>query len=193
MPIKNFSICGIDELPLHASLGATHVLSLLDPGALELDAFDAYGHHERAIFRFHDIIAPEPGYILPTKADMQRILELGQKLMADEAQLHFLVHCHQGVSRSTAVVTSLLAQAHPELEEDKLFAKLREYRLKAWPNSLMIQYADELLGKDGRLLEALARHYAYQIERRPAYERLMNNLGRQKEVQMAYSDQTGSS
>jgi predicted protein tyrosine phosphatase len=186
MPIQQIAICGIDELPMHAGLGATRILSFLDPDLLEIDVFDGFGQHEREIFRFHDIIAPEPGYVLPTMGDMQRILDIGQKLMADEAKHHLLVHCHQGVSRSTAVVTSLLAQAHPELEEDLLFARLREYRMKAWPNSLMIQYADELLGKEGRLLEALARHYAYQIKRRPAYERLMNSLGRQKEVQMAY-------
>src|SRR3546814_17627040 len=47
--------------------------------------------------------------------------------------------------------------AYPEEGEERLFTRLREIRPQAWPNSLMVGYADELLGRGGRLTAALRR------------------------------------
>jgi len=42
------------------------VLSLLEPGTPEIDAFSAYGEHERMTLWFRDIIETEAGKIMPT-------------------------------------------------------------------------------------------------------------------------------
>jgi predicted protein tyrosine phosphatase len=90
-----------------------------------------------------------------------------------------------GVSRSTAAMAILMAQSnHPETE-DWIFSRLLELRPQAWPNSLMVEFADELLGKDGRLISALAQLYAKQLARRPQTEQFMRSLGRLREVEMA--------
>jgi predicted protein tyrosine phosphatase len=80
---------------------------------------------------------------------------------------------------------TLLAQTHPEESEDRLFERLVEIRSQAWPNSRMIEFADGLLSRNGRLVDALRRHYGRQIRRMPRYAQIMRDLGRSREVEMA--------
>jgi predicted protein tyrosine phosphatase len=89
-----------------------------------------------------------------------------------------------GISRSTAAMMTLMAQADAAEDEDALFARLREIRPQAWPNSVMIGFADEQLGRGGRLTQALRRHYAHQLEMQPKYRTWMNDLGRKREIEM---------
>lgn len=79
----------------------------------------------------------------------------------------------------------LLAQANPQWNETEVFISLTILRPNAWPNSLMIAFADELLGRDGRLTTALCKLYAYQLKRDPNARRLLRMGGHGKEVEMA--------
>lgn len=182
------TICGISELPDQSSRSVSHVLSILDPDHPDPEAFQAYDPHHRTILRFHDIIEPIPGMILPEPDHVEAVLRFGDDLArsrGDRAEGHLLVHCHMGVSRSTAAMLTLLAQTHPDEGEERLFERLAEIRPQAWPNSLMVQFADDLLSRGGRLTEALRHHYGRQIERMPHFAQLMRDLGRAREVEMA--------
>lgn len=188
LAISVLTICGIEELPGHEARDVTHVLSLLDPEWPELEAFRRYGAHHRRILHFNDIIEPQPGRIMPTPDDVAAILAFGNELQASKdgrGEGHLLVHCHMGVSRSTAAMLSLLAQSHPDEEEDRLFQRLRDIRPQAWPNSLMVGFADEQLGRRGRLTAALRRHYGLRLRSDPEVGEWMTRLGRQREVEMA--------
>jgi len=188
IPIQMLTVCGISELPDQRGRSVTHVLSILDPDHPDPEAFGAYDPHHRTILRFHDIINPLPGMILPTPQDVESILRFGDDVMKagdGRAEGHLLVHCHMGVSRSTAAMLTLMAQADPDESEDALFERLAEIRPQAWPNSLMVDFADDLLSRRGRLTEALRRHYGRQIRRMPNYVQLMHDLGRSREVEMA--------
>jgi predicted protein tyrosine phosphatase len=179
------TICGIEELTLHGSRGITHVLSILDPDHPEPDAFLAYDRHHRTLLRFHDAIEPAPQTVLPEPEHVQTILRFGTALASEPTEPHLLVHCHAGISRSTAAMAMLMAQRHPELDEDQLFAQIVEIRAKAWPNSRMIGFADHLLGRQGRLMSALGRHYAQQLVRYPHVAAYMRENARAREVEMA--------
>jgi hypothetical protein len=76
-------ICGLDQLDLHSASRVTHVLSILDPGFPEPDAFKAYGPHARTSLRFHDEIEPGPDRILPQANDIETILSLGRTMSED--------------------------------------------------------------------------------------------------------------
>jgi predicted protein tyrosine phosphatase len=182
-------ICGIEELPLHGARGVTHVLSLVDPELAELEAFSQYADHHRVTLRFHDIIEPGPGRTMPTEDHVNDILRFGE-MCADAAPSRrtggLLVHCHMGVSRSTAAMLTLMAQAHPDRDEDHLFGQLRDMRPQAWPNSRMIRFADDALGRGGRLFAGLRRHYGVQLAERPELGRWMVELGRKTEVDLAF-------
>ena len=188
IPVQMLTICGISELPDQRDRSVTHVLSILDPEHPDPEAFEAYDPHHRTILRFHDIIHPIPGMILPAPKDVEAILRFGDEVAdgrAEHAEGHLLVHCHMGVSRSTAAMLTLLAQTHPEETDDSLFARLRQIRPQAWPNSRMIGFADELLGRKGELSKALARHYGHQLKAQPNFKEWMTKLGRTRELEMA--------
>lgn len=186
--ISLLTICGIEELPGHAERKVSHVLSIIDPETPDPEAFGSYAPHQRTILRFHDIIEDRPGMEMPREEHVKQVLAFGEELSNsrnDREDGHLLVHCHMGVSRSTASMAMLMAQAQPDLDEDEIFARLRDIRPIAWPNSVMIGFADNLLGREGRFTRALHRHYAHQIARDPYYIEWMTEIGREREVKMA--------
>jgi predicted protein tyrosine phosphatase len=125
--ISLLTICGLGEVELHHSRGVTHVLSILDPGHPEPDVFRAHDARRRITLRFHDEIEPRPGIDLPQAEHLEAILAFGSLLSEDARErenLHALVHCHAGVSRSTAAMATLLAQLHPEENENDIFARV---------------------------------------------------------------------
>lgn len=183
----HLTICGLTELGAFRQAAVTHVLSILDPGFPEPADFASYGPHKRLTLRFDDIIAPLPGCLLPERHHIEALLEFGKGLAAtvDDPLNRVLVHCHAGISRSTASMMILLAEARPAAAEDDLFAHIREIRPQAWPNSRMIGLADELLGREGRLVAALRRHYSEQIRLRPDIAEMIERVGRGDEIRMA--------
>ena len=188
LSISTLTICGIEELPAHGVRRVSHVLSLLDPDLPEIDTFGTYGEHRRVTLRFHDIIDPAPGKIHPEPEHVGQILQFGESLregMSERVEGHLLVHCHMGISRSTAAMLMLMAQNDAQADEDALFERLRGVRPQAWPNSVMTGFADAQLGRGGRLTEALRRHYGHQLKVQPQYTDWMTRLGRGRELEMA--------
>ncbi len=187
-PISLLTICGISELPDQRERAVTHVLSILDPDHPDPEAFGAYDRHHRTILRFHDIINPRDGWIMPQPEHVEAVLRFGDDVAHGrdgQVEGHLLVHCHMGVSRSTAAMLTLMAQANPGEDEDSLFERLAEIRSQAWPNSCMIAFADDMLSRNGRLVEGLRRHYGRQLQRIPQYRQWMQDLDRGREVEMA--------
>src|SRR5690606_20560255 len=114
-------------------------------------------------------------------------LELGDRLAATPAPgAHVLVHCHMGISRSTAAVVILLAQQNPGAEREA-FAELRRLRPFSWPNSRMIAMADDLLGRGGALIEALHPHRHEALERHPGMADPAVRIGREHELPAGYA------
>jgi len=187
-PRSLLTICGLHELDDHSARSVTHVLSILDPDWPEPEAFFAYDPHHRTTLHFHDAVEPAPNIWLPQVKHVEDILAFGRAFerdRADRPEAHLLIHCHAGISRSTAAMTSLLAQAYPDETEERIFEHLVAIRPQAWPNSLMIGFADDLLGRGGRLKAALQRHYGRRLAARPELSDTMRGLNRAREVEMA--------
>lgn len=183
---SSLTICGLDELADHASRGVTHVLSLMDPGWPEPAAFRAFAPHRRAAYYFHDAIEAAPDIAPPRAADVEAILAFGREIGSDSG--HLLVHCHAGISRSTAAMLMILAQAFDREDEDAVVARLEQTRPQAWPNSLMIGFADQRLARGGRLSEAVRKLHARRLTARPELAEVMRRLGRAREVDRALGD-----
>lgn len=149
------TVCGLDELVAHHQGRVSHVLSILDPDAplpRALRRFDDVRIHW--VLRFHDISQPIADGRLPGKADVEELLSFGAELRAVDASAHVLVHCHAGVSRSTAAAAILLAQHAPGREHEAM-TEVARVRPIANPNARMIELADKLLEREGRLVTAL--------------------------------------
>jgi predicted protein tyrosine phosphatase len=185
-PFK-ISVCGIEELADHCEKGVTHVLSILDPEWPVPGAFGAFGEHARLELRFHDIIEERHAdMIAPQQEHVADLLAFGRDLLAEpNADAYLLVHCHAGVSRSTASMALILAQALPDVSADRILQEVLHSRPQAWPNLRMLELGDAVLGRRGELVAAVAGIYRTQLDRRQYLAEEMRSGGRGREIETA--------
>jgi predicted protein tyrosine phosphatase len=186
------TVCGLEELAGPRAVDATHVLSIMDPGWPEPEALRSFDVHRRLKLRFHDVIDPSPEWIAPERWDVELLLAFGRNLgtvrsdIGEEAiHPHLLVHCHAGVSRSTAAAILLLAQRDPVMPAEDAVLEVVRLRPQAWPNLRMIEFGDELLGRDGEIVSAVVGLYRMALNREPGLVEAMIGNGRGREVAAA--------
>ncbi len=185
LPFK-ITVCGLDELPDHSAVGVSHVLSILDPGWPVPDAFGSFGEHERLELRFNDVIETLPDTIPPRPEHVTQLLAFGRDMLTEPAPgAHLLVHCHAGVSRSTASIILMLAQAQPTEAALSIAQEILRVRPQAWPNLRIIEFGDVALARGGTLVNAAIQIYREQLSRRPELAKLMTEGGRGREVAAA--------
>lgn len=178
------TICGIEELEGHNAAGVSHVLSILDPEWPVPEAFGGFGEHEKLELRFHDVIEDVERLNGPREAHVGQLLRFGRSLIAEPpAHAHLLVHCHAGVSRSTASMTLILAEALPERPASEILDEVLRIRDKAWPNLHIVEMGDAMLGRGGTLVAATHLVYARQLAKRPWLAEEMTRMGRGREVE----------
>jgi predicted protein tyrosine phosphatase len=176
------SICGIEELPPFETRGVTHLLSVLDPDFPEPTSLGLLTPAHRLSLRFHDAIDPKPGEVLVERDHVRQVLDFGRDLPTEPGG-HLLVHCHAGISRSTAFTILMLAQALPDQSAAAIVADIARIRPRAWPNLRIAELGDELLGREGTLVAAVRARHAEVARREPRFVKLMIELGRRREVE----------
>ena len=180
------TVCGLAELNLHSDAKVTHVLSILDPEWPVPEAFGTYGGHAKLELRFHDIIEDHPDQQPPQLHHVEQLLEFGRGLdLEPSTQAHLLVHCHAGVSRSSASMALLVAQAAPGRPAEQIFADILAIRPQIWPNLRIIEMGDKLLGRDGALIAAVPYIYRHHIDKEPRFAQEFRSGGRGREVDAA--------
>jgi len=130
----------------------SHLVSWLSPPAEAPEVIGAFAPRQRLLLESHDVIELTEGFQAPSADDVGRLIAFAREW--DRAR-PMLVHCWAGVSRSTAAafVVACALSARPERE---LAQALRRASPSATPNPLIIRHADELLGRDGRMIQAVA-------------------------------------
>jgi predicted protein tyrosine phosphatase len=98
---------------------------------------------------------------------------------------HLLVHCHAGVSRSSASMALLIAQAMPDRSGDMIFADILRIRPQIWPNLRIVEMGDRTLGRNGDLVAAALGVYRLQIGQNPHLVEQFRSGGRAREVEAA--------
>jgi predicted protein tyrosine phosphatase len=180
------TVCGIDELAGHSETGASHVLSILDPDWPVPEAFGNFGGHKKLELRFHDVIEEDTGMVPPSEDDVARLLAFGRDLMAEPRNdAHLLVHCHAGISRSTASMALVLAQALPAMSAGEVMREIVRIRPKAWPNLRIIEIGDGMLSRNGEIVAAAIEVYRLQLEVLPHLAAIMTLGRRGREVAAA--------
>jgi predicted protein tyrosine phosphatase len=173
-------ICGLQEIDGTLDERVTHVLSILDPGTPEPARFAELPDDQLLRLRFHDVIEEyQPLSEAPQQAHIAAILKFGEE--AARAHHRILIHCHMGVSRSTAAAVMLLAKESGDAEA--AMARVAELRPIAWPNLRMIELADENLALGRSLVHAVRRHHARVLLRRPHLREAFALHGRAREVE----------
>jgi predicted protein tyrosine phosphatase len=95
-----------------------------------------------------DISSPSDGAVLPGEPHVRRLVDFLERWPGDEP---LLLHCHAGISRSTAGALIALSLWQDEFEAARA---LRAAAPHAIPNARIIALADAILGRDGRLVAA---------------------------------------
>ena len=66
-----------------------------------------------------------------------------------------IIHCWAGISRSTASAFTAQCLFQPDRSEDELAQELRAASPVATPNRMIVAAADKLLGREGRMSQAV--------------------------------------
>jgi predicted protein tyrosine phosphatase len=144
-------ICSLGQVSKKTSrFDITHVLSLIDPLGMRV-FLHPYHKVEWKQLKFEDIKDPDDRWA-PNKDHVEQIIDWAKNL-PDRTNL--LVHCFAGVSRSSAsAITIECARNNVKTigELDEIYKYFFEIRPVMYPNDLIIQYADEILGLDGLLI-----------------------------------------
>ena len=111
--------------------------------------------------------------------------EIADEAGAEPAATHLLVHCHAGVSRSTAAAILLFARREPARSAQNVVGQVIRARPRAWPNLRMIEMGDELLGRDGEIVASVRALYRLALDREPWLAEAMIDNGRGREVAAA--------
>jgi predicted protein tyrosine phosphatase len=122
---------------------ATHVVSIRKEGrAFHPPKVDAARHLVLSFEDTHDASHADA----PTAAHIEQAVVFVDAMPADA---RVLVHCLQGLSRSTGLVLGLLAREVSPLRAGYLLHQLRSV---ATPNTLLVKLWDERLGLGGELV-----------------------------------------
>jgi predicted protein tyrosine phosphatase len=150
----------------------THMIRLVDPALPDARlAIAAAAAPETLLLRLNDTSHSDP--LGPTRDHVGRILGFIDGMLADaRGPVRIYVHCHAGVSRSTATAYLALARRRGAGGEADAFAELLSLTVKPWPNRSLIAHADALLDCGGRLLAPLDAYRESYPRRIEAYRRL---------------------
>jgi predicted protein tyrosine phosphatase len=144
-------VCALADLATQArDRRLDGVVSLLSPD-LAAPAFP--GDTPHLIQRFNDIAAPREGLATPGAEGIGALLAFADRLLPDAT---LLVHCWMGISRSPAAAFIIACRRAPEVPELEIALALRDAAPGATPNPLMIQIADDRLGRGGKMRAAIA-------------------------------------
>ncbi len=169
-------ICSLAEV---GSRGAdfSMIISCLDPQASEPECLSKLDRRKREILRFDDLIDHADGKQAPSLENISQLIQVGR---SEHEKL--LIHCHQGISRSTAGAMIILASRYPDRVEE-LSDFVLNSRSCPWPNSLMLELADDELGLGGQLSEQGLKVRAKNATLNPEWVNWLSTTHRRREVE----------
>jgi predicted protein tyrosine phosphatase len=147
-------VCPLSRLAETVSRsGARHVLTLItDPALVVRPAEIPAADH--LVVNIHDICEPAEGMICPSEEHVSAFLGFFGRW---DRRAPVVVHCYAGISRSTAAAFSAYCAVRPDLDEAEIALRRRQRSPEATPNVRIVAVADEILGRQGRMLRAVER------------------------------------
>jgi predicted protein tyrosine phosphatase len=127
------------------------MITLLDPDHL-IDTPAGLKPHQHLRLAVYDISEPIEHMTPPEERHVQQILDFGRRW---DEQAPLLVHCWAGISRSTATAFMLACERNPHASEHDIALRLRLAAPHALPNRKLVQLADDVLGRRGRMIDAV--------------------------------------
>lgn len=146
-------VCSVDLVAQEAERsGARDLVTLIrEHHPVERPASITPERHLRLCF--NDITEPRDGLTMVQPGHVDDLLGFVHRW---ERTAPLLIHCFAGVSRSTAAAFITACVLRPDVDEATWAARLRAASPTATPNARLIALADARLGREGRMIEAIA-------------------------------------
>jgi predicted protein tyrosine phosphatase len=145
-------VCPLSQVEtVIAARAPSHLITLLDPASL-IDTPRGLRPERHLRLGVNDVCEAMEGRIVPDEALVRRIVAFGADW--DEVQ-PMLIHCWAGISRSTATAFVLACERNPAVPELEIARALRAASVHAQPNRRIVTLADDMLGRGGRMVDAV--------------------------------------
>jgi predicted protein tyrosine phosphatase len=145
-------VCPLSKVEqMVATYAPERVVSLLDPDFGFPDFGPAYeGRHLQ--LHFHDAHEEGIGQLVPRPDQVEQLLGF---LKSWRRSSPLLIHCRAGIGRSTAAAFIAACLHQPEADELTIALELRRVSPLARPNEVLIQIADAVMRRHGRMAAAI--------------------------------------
>ncbi|MFK4824039.1 tyrosine phosphatase family protein [Paenochrobactrum sp. BZR 588] len=101
---------------------------------------------------FNDITELRDGYMAPEPEHIHALLDFSRTWSGEKP---LFIHCYAGISRSTAAAYILACALQPKRDAQELADVLRRLSPSATPNIRLVSLADEILGCNGAMRQAI--------------------------------------
>lgn len=143
-------VCSLHEMPSHARyLRPGYLISLIQP-EFQPPTPDEVPIERHLRIAVDDVSQEAWGAVIPEEEHIQNLVAFLDQRNREEG---VLIHCYAGISRSTAaaLIALVIDMDGQELEAARI---LRRAAPHAKPNQRIIALADQILGRQGRLVAA---------------------------------------
>jgi predicted protein tyrosine phosphatase len=134
-----------------AETGAQHIVTLMKDVAM-VRRPQSILESNHLLLDMDDIVTEMDGYVPPSEIHVGRLIEF---VTAWDRSAPIVVHCYAGISRSTAGAFITACALNPKREEASIAQAIRSFSPTAQPNIRLVTLADTLLGRRGRMTEAV--------------------------------------
>lgn len=136
-----------------AAVGARHLVTLINVGTVvERPVAIPAGRH--LFLGMSDISQALEGHVLAGQDHVGRLLAFVEEW---DRAAPMVIHCWAGISRSTAAAYIAACALGPTRDEEAVADALRAAAPSATPNARLVALADAALGRNGRMIRAIAR------------------------------------
>jgi predicted protein tyrosine phosphatase len=153
------------------------VITIEDPDKNYGIRFHSQPHPEHLILKFVDLDTPLPEpYGLLSKNRLAVKEDIERAILFAKGKARLLIHCEAGVGRSAAVCFVVLCDRHGVDREEQALRDLLIIQPYASPNMHIIALGDQILMRNGKMIEVIAKWYSS----------MPNNLKRRELNRKAY-------
>jgi predicted protein tyrosine phosphatase len=131
--------------------GARRILTLIN-AATPVPRPDEVTAENHLFLGFNDITEPMEGMVAPNEAHALEVIRWAREW---DRAAPMVVHCYAGISRSTAAAYISALTLNPDMDEFALANEVRRRAPTATPNIRLIGFADEILKRGGRMIDAI--------------------------------------
>ncbi len=135
-----------------AVTGASHVVTLINVNTV-VQRPPSIAPDNHLFIGVSDIVEETDGHIVPGHEHVARLMAFTR---AWDRHRPLVIHCWAGVSRSTAAAFITACMFAPARDERDIADALRAASPTATPNARLVAIADRVLGRDGRMVSAIA-------------------------------------